>query len=189
MSPSENPLCTSSVSVQDSQEEALPITSFACKWKAPCKRKESKAKIADISFKKHVYGHQTKHNFQFLSEYDPRPTEFRGKAQDGLQSFLYEVKGKGLGVSILFDPDCHVWKPATVTDTMIPIVSQLPSKEQLIERVKAFKESLKLTPESISIVVFCKTLSTHSIKLRTSFPYASYHFTGKILTTIFNQGN
>ena len=77
MSPSENPLCTSSVSVQDSQ-------------------------IADISFKKHVYGHQTKHNFQFLSEYDPRPTEFRGKAQDGLQSFLYEVKGKGLGVSILF---------------------------------------------------------------------------------------
>lgn len=42
-------------------EECLPITSFACAWKQPRKRKESNMKITEVSFQKHVYGHQIKH--------------------------------------------------------------------------------------------------------------------------------
>lgn len=40
----------------DDDDEDLPLTSFACEWKAPRKRKESTLKFADANFEKHVYG-------------------------------------------------------------------------------------------------------------------------------------
>ena len=39
----------------DSEDE-LPVTSHRCQWVQPRKRKESNTKMADASFKKHVYG-------------------------------------------------------------------------------------------------------------------------------------
>lgn len=151
MTPSQNPLPSCSGDDQP-EEEALPITSFACAWKAPRKRKDNKAKISEISFDKHVYGRQIKHTRQSLVDYDPRPTEFHGKAKEQLKVFLEKVKGKGLGVSVLFDPDCRVWNPTTITEMTPVSESYLPSKSELIERVKAFKESLQLTPEKIRAI-------------------------------------
>ena len=151
VSPSEKllPTIASPVANTTSQEETLPVTSFACSWKAPCKRKESNAKISEICFKKHVYGRQVKHNLQSLNDFDPRPSEYREMAQTQLQTFLSKAKGKGLGVSMLFDHDCRVWKAGETVTTIPGSQSMLPSKETLMERVKSFKESLKLTPEKI----------------------------------------
>lgn len=148
MLPSQNPLPSCS---GDSplEEEALPITSFACAWKAPHKRKDNKAKISEISFDKHVYGRQTKHTYQSLVDYNPRPAELRGTAKDQLKVFLANVKGKGLGVSVLFDPDCRVWNSDSISQ-MTPLNKLcLPSEGDLTERVQAFKESLRLSPEKI----------------------------------------
>jgi hypothetical protein len=150
MSPPESlPNSGSSDTSSSADTENLPITSFACKWKAPRKRKESYVKLSDISFTKHVYGRTVKHELKSLSEYDPRPMEYHGKAQGHLQDFLSKVKGKGLGVSVLFDPEGRVWK---LNNEAQATLSDLPSKDVLIRRVAAFKESLKLTAEQIRAI-------------------------------------
>lgn len=132
-------------------QEALPVTSFPCQWNVPRKRKERSAKISDLKFQKHVYGRQQKHVLQPLHEFDPRPTEYRGTASVLLQSFLTSVKGKGLGVSVLLDEDTRVWAVegeggASVDSSESP---SLPSRDELKERVLAFKKNLHLTPERI----------------------------------------
>ena len=40
----------------DDGAETLPVTSFACQWKPPRKRKDSVLKFADTNFEKHTYG-------------------------------------------------------------------------------------------------------------------------------------
>jgi len=40
-----------------------------------------------------------------LEDYDPQPLEFRGNACARIPELLHEVKGKGLGVSLLLDID------------------------------------------------------------------------------------
>lgn len=151
MSPTQNPLPESqSVSGNSSvEEEPLPITSFACAWKAPRKRKDTKAKVSEISFNKHVYGRQTKHTYQSLVNFDPRPEEFRGTAKEQLKGFLANVKGRGLGVSVLFDSDCRVWNSDSISQITPMNESRLPSKSDITKRVEAFKESLRLSPEKI----------------------------------------
>ena len=89
-----------------------------------------------------------KHDLKSLNEYDPRPMEYRGKAQGCLPGFLSKVKGKGLGVSVLFDPEGRVWK---LDGEAKATLSDLPSKDVLVKRVAAFKESLKLTPERSTV--------------------------------------
>ena len=69
----------------------------------------SSAKITDVSFNKYVYGREKKHTLKTLSDFDPRPSMYRGSASDQMPSFLSSVKGKNLGVSVLFDPDTRVW--------------------------------------------------------------------------------
>ena len=129
--------------ISDSEShEILPVTSFACQWNVPRKRKESSAKISDLTFKKHVYGCQRKHTLSSLSDFDPRPVEYKGTAPTLLQSFLASVKGRGLGVSVLFDKDTQVW---TDQDASV----ETPSRGDLMERVSAFKESLHVSPERI----------------------------------------
>ncbi len=80
-------------------EEDLPVTSFACQWKPPRKRKETALKFADANFEKHVYRRQRKHNWKPMKDFDPRPMEHRGTAPQLMEDFLRAVKGKGLGVS------------------------------------------------------------------------------------------
>ena len=43
---------------------------------------------------------------QSVTDFDPRPTELCGNASELMLSFLCKMKGKGLGVSLLFDSDC-----------------------------------------------------------------------------------
>ena len=52
---------------EDDDEEAVPMTSLPCRWKAPKKRKESNKRISGATFEKYDY---TKPN-----NFDPRPQE------------------------------------------------------------------------------------------------------------------
>ena len=132
-----------------SNQEDLPVTSYPCQWNVPRKRKVSSAKITDVSFNKHVYGREKKHTLKPLSDFDPRPSMYRGSASDQMPSFLSSVKGKNLGVSVLFDPDTRVW--ATHTEELFT-PSCVPSRDELLHRVAEFKSSLNLSAEAISQV-------------------------------------
>ena len=137
------------VSDGDSEPQPLPVTSFACQWKPPRKRKENTAKIGDVVFQKHVYGRAVKHTLKSLSDFDPRPVEHQGTAPDLLRKFITTVKGKGLGVSVLFDKDTRVWTGDDNFAVGTVDEPHLPSRNELIERVTAFKESLRLAPDKI----------------------------------------
>ena len=83
-----------------------------------------------------------------MTGFDPRPSELRGNASDQMRSFLGKVKGKGLGVSLLFDSDCRCW--STTADCATNALSpQLPSKEELQEQVKQLKDSLHIPSQKM----------------------------------------
>ena len=136
---------TTGLSGTDDEDPPLPITSYACQWKAPHKRKESDARISDLTFEKHMYGRVRKYVMNPISDFDPRPTEFRGTLSRHLPDFLEKLRGKGLGISILADPSTQVWSGSIATESAI----DLPSKQQLLERVTAFIESLRVSEESM----------------------------------------
>ena len=99
-----------------------------------------------------MYGRQRKHTLGLVSDFDPRLAENRGTASALLEGFLAAVKGKGLGVSVLLDKDTRVWtgEESSQKSAVGPSEgSQLPSRSELLERVAAFKESLRLSPERI----------------------------------------
>ena len=122
----------------DEEDPPLPITSYACQWKAPWKRKESDTRIADLKFEKHVYGHVRKHQLDPIDDFDPWPPQFRGKLHSCLPDLFKKVTGKGLGISVLSDPCTQVWSGVTSAESAI----ELPGKQNLVERVSAFIESL-----------------------------------------------
>ena len=64
-----------------------------------------------------------------------------------MEEFLKTVKGKGLGVSVLFDKDVR----CTSTDST-PIASEYqstPTRQEIVKKVADFKESLRVTPDKI----------------------------------------
>ena len=126
-------------------EPALPVTSFLCQWKAPKTRKESNLPISQTEFQKHIYGRQRKYERNSLEDFDPRPPELRGKTKDRLVTFLKDVQGQGLGVSLLFDEKCRCWSSSAET----PASPVLPTKNELQERVKELKKSLQVTPQQV----------------------------------------
>ena len=69
-----------------------------------------------------------KAKYTSVHDFDPRPIQYRGTAQTQLETFLSKMKGKELGVSLLFD---------------------LPNKQQLEESIGQFKLSLSLPEEKI----------------------------------------
>ena len=75
-----------------------------------------------------------------MEDFDPRPSELRGKAKDNLKVFLSKVQGQGLGVSLLFDKECRCWSGST-ENSLSPA---LPSKQDLQTRVQEFKKNLHL---------------------------------------------
>ena len=93
----------------DIDEEDLPVTSYPCQWKPPCQRKQSNTRISDIHVEKHTYGKQKKIELLPLEEFDPRPQKYRQTASSQLDRFLEKVRGKGLGVSLLFDSTTKYW--------------------------------------------------------------------------------
>ena len=91
------------------EEEVLPVTSYACKWNVPKKRKVSTLRMSEATFKKHVYGKETKRHLQPLEEFDPRPVELRGTANERLPELLEKLRGKGLGISLSLDSTTRCW--------------------------------------------------------------------------------
>ena len=82
-----------------------------------------------------------------MNTYDPRPDEYKGTASQKLKEFLSTVKGKGLGVSVLFDESVRIWQANK--ESLEPVKFNLPPKSELVDRVKKFKTSLNLTAEDI----------------------------------------
>lgn len=126
----------------EEEEESLPITSYLCQWIAPLKRKESNIAVSKAVFQKHVYGRQQKHQLKPIDDFDPRPTEERGKTKILLEKFLANVRGQGLGVSLLFDKESRCWS----TSHEQPLIPALPTREELQVRVEEFKKSLCMPP-------------------------------------------
>ena len=50
-----------------------------------------------------MYGRQRKNELKLIEDFDPCLVEFKGKAKDYLKIFLNNVRGQGLGVSLLLD--------------------------------------------------------------------------------------
>ena len=134
------------VSGENVTEEDLPVTSYPCRWKPPCKRKESNLKISDANVTKHTYGKQRKVELSPLEEFDPRPHKYRGSAPAQLTAFLGKVRGKGLGVSLLFDPSTQYWTPTEQpsSESQSPSLPCCPDLRYTIEK---FKKSLKISEE------------------------------------------
>ena len=75
----------------DDEEESVPVTSLACQWKCPKKRKESTMQISEVNFEKHVYGRTSKKVMKTLEEFDPRPEKYRGTAKENLKPSYFKV--------------------------------------------------------------------------------------------------
>ena len=129
----------------------LPVTSYRCQWVQPKKRKESSTKMADASFRKHVYGRERKHSLQLIEDFDPRPPECIGTEKARLDDFLSKMQGLCLGVSSLLDSKLQVWKEDCSSNTCTTSEGppQLPSKQELVFRVASLKECPTKSPEAI----------------------------------------
>lgn len=127
-------------------EEAIPVTSLPCQWKAPRKRKDSTMQLSQLDFEKHVYGRRKKRNVGSLEDFDPRPERYRGTAKQNLPALLDRVRGQGLCVSLLFDPRACHHDEGESTSKSVP---NLPSCENLQQTIAEFKKSLQVTSEEI----------------------------------------
>ena len=131
-----------------SSVQPVPITSLECQWSKPRCRKDSKVEVSNVSFKKHVYGRQRKHELEPINDFDPHPHEYKGTASQKLRCFLEAMKGKDLGVSVMFDENLRIWEEDA--EAPEPDKFDLLSNSDLIERVKKFKSTLTVTPEDTS---------------------------------------
>lgn len=64
-----------------------------------------------------------------------------------MQDFLKSVKGMGLGVSVLLDKDLRCTPSETSPAT--PEQPFIESKQDTVEKVASFKQSLHITPGKI----------------------------------------
>lgn len=137
-----------------------------------------------LYFQKHVYGRTFKHTLKPLSKFDPRPVEHRGTAPDALQKFITAVKGKGLGVSALFDKNMCVWahdENAAVNTSDEP---HLPSRNRLTERVTAFKGSFRLTPEKTKVI---ERETVNQSQSSLCFSARRYRLTASMIEKVFQR--
>ena len=151
-SPRPNP---TSIPVCDT--EAIPVTSLLNSWKPPRKRKESSMMMTEAHFEKHVYGRTKKHHMVPLESFDPSPAEFQNTASSSLDTFLEAMKGKGLGVSLLFDPTVRVWRnspssagPSTAPPT--PEDYNIVPKQVLQAEVASLKNHCLLVKQTYAVL-------------------------------------
>ena len=102
--------------------------------------------MSTANFEKHVYGRQKKRSFRHLEDFDPRPSQYQITAKDQLKGLLEQLRGKGLCISLMFDPESQYWHDDNLQDSLPPV---LPSKTELQDRVRDFKDTLKLPPHKI----------------------------------------
>lgn len=127
----EEPFLQSQQGAESEDEDApLPVTSYTCQWVQPRKRKESTAKVSETSFMKHVYGRTRKHELAPISNFDPRPPEYRGTMSTRVPAYLEKVKGLGIGYSVLTDTSLQIWSDDSTESTV-----DLPTKTELSQRV------------------------------------------------------
>ena len=112
--------------------------------KGPGKQKEIALKTSESTIEKHVYRRVRRYERKPLENYDPCPTECVGKIKDRLPALLDRVRGKGLLISLLFDTSTCYWD----TDN-VPESYEMPTLEKLKEKLRLFKNTLKLSPEKI----------------------------------------
>ena len=85
--------------------------------------------MSESTFEKHNYGRVRKYESKPLEDFDPRPQECVGKTKDGLPALLDRVRGKGLGISLLFDTSTYYWDTDNIPDSF-----KLPTLEKLEEK-------------------------------------------------------
>ena len=110
-----------------------------------------------------MHGRERKHSLQPIADFDPRPLESIGAEKSRLNKFFSKMQGLGLGVSSLLDPKLHVWREGC-SSSATSEGPRLPSKEELVFRVAALKESLKMSPEAIHDIEM-KTKDQHQSPL------------------------
>ena len=125
----------------EEDEEALPVTSYACQWKAPRKRKESNLPMSEAQFEKHVYGRTRKRTVRTIEDFNPRPHEYKRTASNHLPALLDKVHREGLCISLLLDPRCRHCTEDSASSTATP---EQPPICSLKATILAFRESLKL---------------------------------------------
>lgn len=94
------------IPVTEDDADGIPLTSRACAWKPPRKRKSACLKMCDVQFQKYDI---KKYKLESMEYFDPRPMEYRDNAQLELNQLLEQVKGKGLCISLMFDPSVCIY--------------------------------------------------------------------------------
>ena len=138
------------------EEEVLPVTSYACKSK---KRKVSTLPMSEATFRKHIYGREMKRCLKPLEEFDPRPIELRGTTNERLPELLDKLRGKSLSISLSLDSKTRSWNLKDHQDhrDTVSLDPELPSKQDLPRIVAEFKKCLKQSTEKCREIEF-KTL-------------------------------
>ncbi len=129
----------------NSEEEAVPVTSLACQWKPPKKRKESNMQISEVNFEKHVYGRTSKRSMKSLEEFDPRPAKYRGTAKENVEVLLENIRDQGLCISLLLDPKNRCWNEGETP--LSAATPNLPTISDLQRTVGEFLKSLEVSEE------------------------------------------
>ena len=102
-------------------------------------------KMAEAVFQKHQYD-KRKRVIEPVEHFDPRPVQYRGKANDRLPALLNKIHGQGLCISYLLDPQSRCW----TSECAVPSTPEQPSLATLKATVVAFKESLHMSDDAIS---------------------------------------
>lgn len=113
-----------------------------------------------------------------IESFDPRPAEFQGKAKEFLTQFLAKMKGRGLGVSLLFDYDARYWQEASNGKPNIP------SKADILVSIEEFKNSLRVSEEK------AREIERNTVGQRDCpewFTVRRYRLTASIFGEIFHR--
>lgn len=114
----------------DESDEHLPVTSYPCLWKAPRKRKQTNVRLADASFEKHVYGRvASSKRRQSVEDFDLCPLKYRGNANTQLTTFLQNVRGRRLGISLLKAESTRYWSTGDTSVTTHGLPNELELKQ------------------------------------------------------------
>ena len=163
------------------EDNPLPVTSYACQWKPPRKRKESTLKMSDAVFQKHEYD-KRKRPVSRVEDFDTHPVKYRGTAKDMLPALLSKVHGQGLCISTLHDPRSRYW----CSESAMPFALEQPSLPTLKATVAAFKESLSMSQEQIDKLE-CETRNQR--KSSTWFSARRYRLTSSMFGEILHRRN
>ena len=103
------------------------------------RRKDATQKVSDAEFRKHVFGRERKNKLALISNFDPRPEEYKGTANDGLDILMQSMREMKLtsGLSVLLDPSCRSEKDR----------GMVFSDAEIFQKVEAPKLQMSMTPD------------------------------------------